>query len=74
LEDQTSSSSHELLVHNISDLGESHVDNEMHLPEDISTILIINVKEDKGLVSNDPFQLFEFNDQTLDDLDQCLKY
>ena len=45
-------------MHDIANLVETHGDEEMHLHKDVSVAIIIDSKEDKVLVSNDPFKIF----------------
>ena len=56
----------EPLMHDIANLGAMHGDDEMQLHEDIAADIIMDSKEDKGLVSM-PFQICESNHQRLHD-------
>ena len=53
----------------LGDLGKRHSDGEIHLHEDIQVAISMVSDEKQGLVSHLPFQICEFNDQTLDNLD-----
>jgi hypothetical protein len=55
-------------MHSILFLEETSYDDDVHLHEDIPTTIIMDSKEDKGLVSYAPFQNSEFDDESIDDL------
>lgn len=81
LEDQTSSSSHELLVHDISDLEEDKdnkvtedsivAPHEEDIYDESTQASISSSLEEKCLVSHLPLQIFDFNDVNFDDMERA---